>query len=584
MIEEWEEFFNAADPKHALTARYIYEHLFLAHLSFRGAEPGEFYELVRSTTDSGEPIEVIATVRPYDDPGELPIFYRFRKLHSTIVFKTHMVFELDDAKLERIKRQFIETEWVETPHRMGHDPRAEANPFVTFAQIPPSVRYQFLLDNSEYMIRTFIRGPVCKGQIALNVIHDHFWILFLDPAADPTVQNTEFLIEQAPNLRMPSERGSNYTVAKAFSNKYRKRYSDFYQAKGRLHDQTNPDGFGIEAIWRGEQPTDAPALTIYRHFDSATVHKGVKGNLPRTLWVIDYSQFERIYYALVAGFDVFGNMSHQLNTRRYMDFLRIEGELNFLEFLPRDARVPMLQSWYIGDKAIEHVDHDAVRSKRPTQVRFETDDPKREFIERLVDEHFLKSTGIVFDEINYERSGVAPPMPKSFETLEDVKNGFRALTAPGTGFIRHATSSEANVLFVRMRDPEGEDWFFSIVINRWHDNVNAVFKERSRLNGAKDTIDFFTGSIGAYPNYFLDFSVDELPEFFDVMQNFDGSPEDIARFREFGVDRGAPEFWALYDWFQQRFAETDPLESGLYDLNRYYSEAETVTGSSSPRP
>ena len=28
---------------------------------------------------------------------------------------------------------------------------------------------------------TFIRGPVCKGQVALNVIQDHFWALFLDP-------------------------------------------------------------------------------------------------------------------------------------------------------------------------------------------------------------------------------------------------------------------------------------------------------------------------------------------------------------------------------------------------------------------
>ena len=94
-------------------------------------------------------------------------------------------------------------------------------------------------------------------------------------------------------------------------------------------------------------------LTIYRHFDSASVHKGARGGLPRTAWVIDYSQLERIYYALVAGFDVFGNLSHQVNVRRYMDYLRIEGELNFLAFLPKEDRVPILQSWYIGARAMK---------------------------------------------------------------------------------------------------------------------------------------------------------------------------------------------------------------------------------------
>ncbi len=33
-ILKWEAFFNQDDPKHAMTARYIYEHLFLAHIKF----------------------------------------------------------------------------------------------------------------------------------------------------------------------------------------------------------------------------------------------------------------------------------------------------------------------------------------------------------------------------------------------------------------------------------------------------------------------------------------------------------------------------------------------------------------------
>ena len=35
----------------------------------------------------------------------------------------------------------------------------------------------------------------------------------------------------------------------------------------------------------------------------------------------------------------------------------------------------------------------------------------------------------------------------------------------------------ANVILVRVRNPEGPDHFFTIVINRWHDNVNTMFGE-----------------------------------------------------------------------------------------------------------
>jgi len=37
------------------------------------------------------------------------------------------------------------------------------------------------------------------------------------------------------------------------------------------------------------------------------------------MWVVDYPLLERIYYALVAGFDVYGTAGHQLALRLYMD-------------------------------------------------------------------------------------------------------------------------------------------------------------------------------------------------------------------------------------------------------------------------
>ncbi len=62
------------------------------------------------------------------------------------------------------------------------------------------------------------------------------------------------------------------------------------------------------------------------------------------------------------------------------------------------------------------------------------------------------------------------------------------------------TTSEANVLWLRVRLAGGGDRMISIVINRWHDNVSTLFRESATLDSAKDTIDFHLGPIGSYPN------------------------------------------------------------------------------------
>lgn len=573
-IEEWERFLNRNDPKFIMTARYLYDHLFLAHIHFDGTPEREFYEIVRSKTPSPKPIEIIPTVRPYDDPGVERVYYRFRKIHSTIVHKTHMIFPMSHNSLNRIRELFITTKWLEKPNVVPYGTFSGANPFLMYAQIPPKVRYQFMLDHSHYIVDTFIRGPVCKGQIALNVIEDHFWVFFLNPDFDLSVRYPGFLLSEHDNLRLPTEKGSGGQIWNAFSDEYRDRYAAFYKDKIRFYSREYPEGLPIEAIWKGETSEDTPALSVYRHFDSASVHAGVLGDLPKTLWVIDYPQFERIYYALVAGFDVFGNVTHQTNVRRYMDYLRMEGEMNFLQFLPMESRYPILQSWYIGDE-IKHVRFKEIGNVLPTKITYMSADPKRELVEQLVERHFPKKIGIGFDSLNYFKAGEPiPTPPKRYENVADMLQGLRSLHAPGTAFIRQFNEYGVDVLMLRVHNlPNGENAYFSIVINRWHDNVNALFLERIRLNPAKDTMEFFTRSVGSYPNYFFDIDFSEFGDFVELMNSYDGSQRYREQILRYGINRSDERFWPLYDDFQSHFDQNEPMESGLYDLNRYYYRA-----------
>ncbi|KUG22655.1 fatty acid cistrans isomerase [hydrocarbon metagenome] len=566
-MKKWETFLNLDDAKHAMTARYLYEHLFLAHIKF-GTQTNEYYELFRSKTPPGEPADLVATVRPYDDPGVPRIYYRFRKIHSTIVEKTHMVFELDDAKMRRIDELFIQPEWLQRPHTVGYDAKMSANPFVAFEQIPPRSRYQFLLDNVNYIIMTFIHGPVCKGQIALNVLNDHFWVMFVDPDHDLSVAYPAFLKLHSDNLRMPIEIGSDMRVFNALTDEYKKAAVEFYKARQDYYMSHNYSGLGYESLWRGNKPADAPLLTVYRHFDSASVHKGVLGNLPKTMWVVDYPLLERIYYALVAGFDVYGTAGHQLALRLYMDVLRVEGESYFLDFMPVSRREEFMQSWYTG---IDLKKIDYYSSATPAKISFMTDEPNREFIEYMVNQHILPATNIAFDAVNYERGDVAyRGLPDQYETNDEYLKAFRAVSKPGSPFFLLMDDHQINVAYMRIRLKNEKDMAISIVINQWHSNVTHLFGEKAQLDVSKNSADFIYGLIGSYPNYFFDVREEDLPDFLDILAHFDKSPQAFERLAKYGVNRAEDRLWDAYDWFQNRFYEDEPVTSGLFDLNRYY--------------
>jgi Fatty acid cis/trans isomerase (CTI) len=443
-----------------------------------------------------------------------------------------------------------------------------ANPFVAFEQIPPRSRYQFLLDNAQYIIMTFIHGPVCKGQIALNVINDHFWVMFMDPDHDLSVAYPGFLKQYSDRLRMPIENGSDLRIFSTLTDEHRKAAVEFYKARQDFYVSLNYTGLDYGAIWKGDRAADAPVLTIYRHFDSASVHKGVLGKLPKTMWVLDYPLLERIYYALVTGFDIYGTTGHQLAVRHYMDALRVEGESNFLDFLPPEKRQEIMQSWNkgIGLDKIKYYP-----SSLPAKISFTTNDPKREFIELVVDKHILPATTIAFDQVNYLRADAPiPALPVKYETEADFLQAFRAVSRPGSPFFTMVNNNNDNLAYVRIRREKGRDLAFSVVINRWHDNVAFLVKEEGRLDPSKDSADFIPGLIGSYPNYFFDVSEKELPDFIDLLAHYNNSPKDLERLSKYGVNRADDRLWETYDWFQQRFNEEQPVRGGLFDLNRYY--------------
>lgn len=100
-VENWEAFLNQDSLKSQLMSRYIYEHWFVAHLYFDDVKERKFFEIVRSRTGPGEPIELIVTRRPYDDPGAAPFYYRLQEVQDALLVKTHMPYVLNSLKMSK---------------------------------------------------------------------------------------------------------------------------------------------------------------------------------------------------------------------------------------------------------------------------------------------------------------------------------------------------------------------------------------------------------------------------------------------------------------------------------------------------
>lgn len=567
-LKAFEKFLNQSDIKHQVTARYIYEHLYLAHIKFDDSK--DFYKLIRSYDKDGK--EPVKTRLPYGDPYTITnkkFYYKLQKITSTIVHKTHMVYYFNKEKLKRYETLFIKSTWRQPPKLISYDNSIAANPLTAYTQIPLESRYKFLLDDVHFFIKTFIRGPVCKGQIALNVIHDHFWIAFKEPKYDATIQDRNFISKNQSLLALPNENGSNTTFMESLDFlKYDNDTVSYYQNKNKLYENKNYP-LNLQSIWRGNNPNgknNDAILTIYRHFDSASVHKGALGNTPRTMWVIDYPLLERLYYSLVAGFDVFGNTQHKVMVRKYMDRLRIEGESNFLEYLPKEQRQSIFNSWYDGLLAKYFVTY--TPSQNNTNIKFTNTDAsiKNDLINQI-----LKHTNTPKNKINstqkFYKANVNFSKNITKEQIEEHLKDFSIFD--NVKKFKEFSSTNFNLFYIRFK-MQKKDFVYSIVLNRWHNNVAFMFIEDERLDIKKDSIDIIEGFVGSYPNYFIVVDEKDIPQFFNTLRNYDF---DEANLKKYFIARNDPKFWENYDWFQNRFNQEQPMESGLFDLNRYYHKS-----------
>ena len=462
-----------------------------------------------------------------------------------------MPYLLNKERMSRYHTLFLEPAY-EVHALPSYEPEASANPFETFQCIPAKSRYRFLLDEAQFTLMNFIKGPVCRGQVALNVINERFWIVFDNPDNPALEYIDQFLVKEQRNLRMPTEEQSNATTLGTWL-KYSQLEKQYLAGKVAYiqRDLSTPGDFSLDLIWDGDGRNDNAALTVFRHLNNATVVKGFVGDEPKTLVWLGYPLLERIHYLLVAGYDIYGNIGHQLNSRLYMDFMRMEGELNFLTLLPERTRVKEWKYWY-RDAGGKVEDFGAVyfkRVNRQTDIPFHTPHHKSELI-WMLQEHLAPVLHSSYDIEKIDNTQVR----QQLERLSNI-TGLAVSWLPQNAMLSIDGSGS-------------DDHVVTLIHNNGLSNVSHLFFEDKRRLPEEDGLTVVRGFLGAYPNAFYRVAQAKLEDFVSAVEGLSSEKDYQALLSRFGIRRSDPDFWKHSDAIQATYQNESPIEVGLFDYNR----------------
>jgi hypothetical protein len=234
-----------------------------------------------------------------------------------------------------------------------------------------------------------------------------------------------------------------------------------------------------------------------------------------------------------------------------MDFLRMEGEFNFLVLLPEAVREPTRDYWYRGapEDVKQYVYGRKAAFDRETGIVYRTSDPQRELYGML-------------------QARLTPVLAKQFDlaTVPDaaIRSDLQALAA-----VRGASLAWLpETVFVRIDDAPEATRYFTILRDTGHKNVSHVFLEKGELLPAENGLTVVPGFIGAYPNAIYRVARAELPALTAAIGALASEADYRALADRFAIRRTNPAFWAASDALIDAYAKRAPIEAGLFDYNR----------------
>ncbi len=553
VIAAWEGFFNADDLRSQLVARYIYEHTYSANIQLN-ENPGEFYRMVRSHTRAPQAIDAIRTNMPMDDPGAGRVFYRMEKIDRVIEGKVHVPWEISVGDIDHLRSLFFSSSWsvAQLPSYSSR------NPFKVFEPIPAAARSQFMLENSRMLYAQFARGPICLVQAASYAVDEYFWILFIKPESDPSVQ--------VPKLGLSSydafftKDGNLVSGVPVLGDKYGEPiYRDAFE---RTLRHLRPQGLGAQDVWTGDGNNANSWLTVHRHQIAVDVHttldRPITG-LPKSVWLMTYANFERMYYNAVDEYKYWGSLLHQNDTFNWQIYTRTEAEDLWASLFPDQSYRQTLRDRYTSFKGKMYnklfTDYAAGRPSASPQYSNE---------DQLARALMTAMSAVLgpADRLNNWPNGNLPRtiLPAIADTA-GFEAGLRTLTNRPVAFGQFFP----NVVHVRLG---GQYLYTLLAVRGWKGDKIGVAEAAGRAR-ENDYIVAVPGFAAYEAHMFVDLPFDRASAFLTEL----GAVNNLASWNTFSnqykVGRNSPQFWAFVDWMNGWMATNIPVRAALLELRAY---------------
>jgi hypothetical protein len=556
IIAAWESFLDGDDQRSQLVGRYHYEHAYSANIHFN-ENPGEFYRIVRSRTGAPQPINQIETDMPQDDPGPGRVHYRLQKIDRVIEGKTHVPWELGLADLDHLRSLFLSGSWT-VASLPGYGDR---NPFDTFDAIPTTARSRFMIENSRMLFAAFARGPICLVQIASFAVDEYFWIWFVKPESDPSVITPKLGLDSYATFF--SKDGNLVSGVPVLGDKYGE--PTYRAAFEQTLRSLKPEGLGVQDVWTGDGTNANAWLTVHRHQWSVDVHttrdRPTTG-MPKSVWLMTYANFERMYYNAVTQYKYWGSLKHQNDTFNWQIYTRTEAEDLYASLFPDQSYRTQLRARFTSTQGMIYnklfTDYAAGRPSASPQLQTEDD------LGRALWTAMGPALGPE-DRLNHwpndNRPSVIAP---TIGNTDDFEAGLRTLTGK-EGFAQFMP----NVIHVRLG---GQYLYTLLAVRGWREDKIAAGEKAARQH-EHDYMVAIPGFAAYEAHMFVDLPFDRAADFLGAL----GAVADQASWDGFAaqykVARNSPQFWPFVDWMNHWQEQNIPVRAGLMELRVYDKDA-----------
>ena len=126
---------------------------------------------------------------------------------------------------------------------------------------------------------------------------------------------------------------------------------------------------------------------------------------------------------------------------------------------------------------------------------------------------------------------------------------------------------EASLLRIELAD--GQRQVYSLLRNRAHSSVAFIMGESLRYQPGLDDLTVYPGVLSSYPNFIFNVPAAEVPAFVAALEQSKDATAFERITQRWGVRRSHPQFWYYFHDLARYIEETEPLETGVLDMNRY---------------